>query len=141
MSDEYQTPLPLFNELNKRFHFRLDPCTTPSNPLGLPKFFTKEEDGLRQSWSPGPVYMAPPYSELELWTGRAWKESRKGILVVGLLPVDCSTRWWNTWVEPDAKVIPVPYRIRFPPKNTGCNFANAIVIWHGLQDFFERRKE
>ena len=58
---EYITPSWLYDELNKRFHFTLDPCTSADNPLNAPKLYTKQDDGLKQSWANESVYVNPPY--------------------------------------------------------------------------------
>ena len=51
-TDEWATPQALFDELNATFHFTLDPCATPENAK-CAKFYTKEQDGLKQDWGGG----------------------------------------------------------------------------------------
>ena len=46
---EWATPSDFFAELNKEFGFNLDPCSTHENAK-CEKHFTKEDDGLAQSW-------------------------------------------------------------------------------------------
>ena len=48
-NEEWATPQDLFDELNKEFHFDLDPCATEENHK-CETYFTKEEDGLQKSW-------------------------------------------------------------------------------------------
>ena len=48
-SNEWATPQKLFDELDKEFHFTLDPCCTHENAK-CKRHFTIEEDGLRQNW-------------------------------------------------------------------------------------------
>lgn len=48
-SDEWATPIEFFKELDKEFHFNLDPCSTAENHKCL-NYFTKEDDGLSKSW-------------------------------------------------------------------------------------------
>lgn len=48
-TDEWATPQSLFDKLNATFHFTLDPCATPENAK-CAKFYTKEQDGLKQDW-------------------------------------------------------------------------------------------
>ena len=48
-SDEWETPIDLFNILNKEFQFNLDPCATDENHK-CNKYYTKEENGLKPSW-------------------------------------------------------------------------------------------
>lgn len=45
----WETPQDFFNELNKEFHFTLDPCATPETAK-CKKFYTKEDDGLSKDW-------------------------------------------------------------------------------------------
>ena len=130
--DHYGTPVDFYDELNKRFHFKLDPCAWPDNALGTPYFYTEEDDGLVQSWAPGPVFMNPPYSTVTPWVQKAYEESLKGVLVVGLVRHDPSTRWWNDWVRGKGLVLPVPYRLHFVGGDGAYNFPSTVVIWHGL---------
>ena len=48
-TDKWATPQPFFDELDKEFHFDLDPCAIPENAK-CKRFFTPEDDGLRQNW-------------------------------------------------------------------------------------------
>lgn len=51
-TDEWATPQDLFDKLDATFHFTLDPCATPENAK-CAKFYTKEQDGLKQDWGGG----------------------------------------------------------------------------------------
>lgn len=55
-TDEWATPQDLFDTLDATFHFTLDPCATPENAK-CAKFYTKEQDGLKQDWG-GRLYGA-----------------------------------------------------------------------------------
>lgn len=46
------TPQDFFNTLNEEFHFGLDAAATPESAK-CSKFFTPEQDGLKQSWQVG----------------------------------------------------------------------------------------
>ena len=133
--DEYGTPLVFYEMLNQRFHFLLDPCTTLGNPLGTPYFHTLLDNGLNTEWDyGGPVFMNPPYSagNIAKWIEKAYRESLKGVLVVGLVRHDPSTRWWNKFVKDKCFVWPVPYRLRFVGGDGCYNFPSAVVIWTGF---------
>lgn len=130
--DSYGTPLDFYQELDKRFHFYLDPCAWPTNALNTPQFFTEVDDGLSLDWNPGPVFTNPPYSKMPLWSKKAYEESLKGNLVVGLVRHDTSTRWWNNWIKGKAWIEPIPYRIRFVGGDGAYNFPSTLVIWHGM---------
>jgi len=48
-SSEWSTPPTLFQALDAEFHFTLDVCATADNAK-CPKFFTLEQDGLKEDW-------------------------------------------------------------------------------------------
>lgn len=48
-TDEWATPKLFYEELDKEFHFTLDPCATEENHK-CDRYFTKEQDGLKQTW-------------------------------------------------------------------------------------------
>ena len=48
-TDEWATPQSVFDELDKEFHFSLDPCSTDENAK-CEKHYTKADDGLSKSW-------------------------------------------------------------------------------------------
>ncbi len=60
---EWATPQDLFDKLNAEFAFTLDPCSTDKNAK-VSKHFTKEQDGLKQSWENERVFMNPPYGRV-----------------------------------------------------------------------------
>ena len=59
-TDEWATPVKFFEELNEEFHFTLDPCATDENHK-CSKYYTKDDDGLQQSWGGEIVFTNPPY--------------------------------------------------------------------------------
>ena len=106
-SDQYRTPLELYEWLDRRFRFEL-----------------------------GPAFMNPPYSSVGPWVAKAESEANSGCLVVGLVRHDTSTKWWAAHVRGKALVIEPPYRVHFrevgSQKSAGAyNFPSAIVIWSG----------
>lgn len=48
-TEEWATPQDLFDKLDACFHFTLDPCATDENHKA-PRYFTREQDGLKQDW-------------------------------------------------------------------------------------------
>lgn len=72
-SCEWETPQYLFDELNREFHFTLDPCSTDENAK-CKKHYTKDEDGLNQDWTGEIVYCNPPYGrEMPLWIEKCYE--------------------------------------------------------------------
>ena len=56
---DWSTPQGVFDELNEEFNFTLDPCASDETAK-CSKYYTKEDDGLAQSWSGESVFMNPP---------------------------------------------------------------------------------
>lgn len=98
IKDEWQTPKWLLDDIEKRYgRIKFDPCTTPDNPTGASKFYTKEDNGLIQSWERGPADLAfinPPYGSRNLveWTNRILQDPGPW---VALVPARTCTKWWH----------------------------------------------
>ena len=77
--DEWETPRDFFSTLDREFHFTLDVASSDKNAL-CENHFTKEQDGLKQSWkTSGTVWCNPPYGRgIDKWMRKAYEESRGG---------------------------------------------------------------
>lgn len=76
-SCEWATPKDFFKSINDEFKFDLDVCATHENAK-CEKYFTKEQDGLKQLWS-GKVWMNPPYGkEIGKWLEKAVAYCKRG---------------------------------------------------------------
>ena len=58
-TDDWATPQEFFDELNREFHFDLDPAADENNHK-CDKYFTVKENGLLQSWGGDFLYFAIP---------------------------------------------------------------------------------
>lgn len=66
-TNEWATPQAFFDTLDAEFHFTLDTAATPENAK-CKRYFTKESDGLAQSWDNEIVFCNPPYGrEIGKW--------------------------------------------------------------------------
>ena len=54
-SNEWRTPQAFFNELDREFHFTLDPASTDENAK-CAKHYTAEDNGLMQDWTGETVF-------------------------------------------------------------------------------------
>lgn len=80
-TDEWATPQDFFDELNKEFSFTLDVCATDENTKVKGRYFTKEHDGLSQSWNGELVWCNPPYGrQIGKWVEKASKATGGGQL-------------------------------------------------------------
>ena len=59
-TDQWATPQWLYDELNKKFNFNLDPYADETN-CKCKKYFNKEQNGLQQDWGGQRVFCNPPY--------------------------------------------------------------------------------
>jgi phage N-6-adenine-methyltransferase len=95
------TPRSLFRQLNHEFAFTLDVAASSDNRK-TPAFFDLETDGLAQSWGGNRVWCNPPFSDIETWVAKAWREFGEGCdLIVMLIPANRTEQpWWQSRVEP-----------------------------------------
>lgn len=98
--DNRATPPEVFDPLHERFRFTLDACALPHNAK-LPRYFTPEQDGLKQSWYNESVWCNPPFSNIRPWIEKAWDESVRTKCVVMLVPANrTEQKWWQDLIEP-----------------------------------------
>ena len=126
-SNEWQTPSDLFQDLDEEFEFTLDPCCTKETAK-CAKFFTIQDDGLKQDWSKDVVFMNPPYGkEIKDWIKKAFKEAKKGATVVCLIPARTDTKYWHDYCF-KGEVRFLKGRLKF--SNAGsAPFPSAVVIF------------
>src|SRR5574344_1260059 len=92
-TDLWSTPIETFKRLDDIYHFELDVCADDKNHK-CNKYFTKDQDGLKQDWV-GICWMNPPYGrEIGKWIKKAYESSLNGATVVCLLPSRTDTKWF-----------------------------------------------
>jgi len=128
-SEEWETPQHIFDSLNEEFHFTLDPCATHKNAK-CEKYYTKEDDGLAQSWAGERVFMNPPYGrEIEKWIRKAWRSSlESNTIVVCLLPARTDTRWFHRYCA-EGMIWFIQGRLKFGENENSAPFPSMIVIF------------
>lgn len=127
-TDQWATPQAFFDELNKEFHFTLDPCADENNHK-CEKFFTKEQDGLAQTWEGETVFCNPPYSQNAKWVEKCYTESKKGSTVVLLIPARTDTRWFHNYIYGKAEIRFLKGRLKFGDSKNAAPFPSMIVIF------------
>jgi phage N-6-adenine-methyltransferase len=143
--DDRGTTPELFDPLHERFRFTLDVAAAPHNAK-CERYFTRDDDGLVQSWAGERVWCNPPYSDLRAWTGKAWDEYRAARLIVMLVPANRTEQgWWQDHIEPyrDQAHPRPPLRVEFlrgrprfirpnaviGPKGDRPPFGCCLLIW------------
>lgn len=118
--DDRAVPPDVFSGWQSRFGFTVDAAANAKNAK-LPRFWSKETDGLAQSWKDERVYCNPPFSNIAPWVAKA-REFEADIAVL-LVPANrTEQRWWQKHVEslrekqppdPCLRVEFLPGRLRF----------------------------
>ncbi len=133
-SIEWETPLALFNELNAKHQFTLDVCANAGNAK-CKRFFSKEDNGLAQSWAGEVCWMNPPYGRtIGKWIEKASQES-KHAKIVALLPARTDTKYFHDFInrKPGVKVEFLKGRVQFAqPEAETANrapFPSMLVIF------------
>lgn len=130
-SDEWETPLDFFEELDKEFHFTLDPCATAKNAKCV-NYVTKEQDGLSLNWGGQRVFCNPPYSQISKWVEKCYREGIKdNTLVVMLIPSRTETRYFHNFIYKRSEIRFVKKRIKFSGAVHNAPFPSMIVIFRG----------
>ena len=126
---EWATPQAFFDALNAEFHFTLDPCATAENAK-CSKFFTKEDNGLLQSWKGERVFCNPPYGrEISAWVEKCDKEARNGAeVVVMLIPARTDTRYFHEYIYKKHEVRFIAGRLHFNESKQSAPFPSMVVV-------------
>ena len=94
-SEEWATPQAFFDAQNFIYNFTLDVCASATNAK-CARYYTPADDGLKQSWAGERCWMNPPYGRvIGDWMRKAYAESKRGALVVCLIPARTDTAWWH----------------------------------------------
>lgn len=126
-TSEWETPQDFFDLLNSEFHFELDVCAKPENAK-CPRYFTPEEDGLKQKWT-GVCWMNPPYGrEIGRWVKKAYESAQEGATVVCLLPARTDTSWWHDYCM-KGEIRFIRGRLKFGGAKHPAPFPSAVVIF------------
>jgi phage N-6-adenine-methyltransferase len=128
-SIEYETPDSIWMPLNEEFQFTLDVASTSENAK-CSRHFTKNEDGLKQSWAGEICWMNPPYGRvMQKWVRKAHSEWKNGSTVVALIPARTNTGWWHDCIQDIATVRFIRGEVAFKGFDRGLWMPMCIVIW------------
>lgn len=112
LRDDWETPDELFRELDERYHFTLDPCSTHENAK-CAKHYTVDDDGLAQSWEGETVFCNPPYGrKIGAWVRKCWEESKHAKIVM-LIPARTNTAYFHDYIYNKARVTFIRGRLKF----------------------------
>lgn len=129
-STEWETPDWLFNQLNEEFEFTVDAAASKENKK-LDFFWSKEKDGLKQSWAGERVWVNPPWGadDLRAWTENAWQEANlNGVTTVMLVPVKADQDWWHLYALRAERRF-IPGRVYFGDSNGSYPGPVAVLVF------------
>lgn len=135
-SEEWETPQSLYDSLDAEFCFLLDAAASESNHKA-PYYFTRQDSAFHvgNEWHQfHTVYCNPPYGkQIERWVAKAAEESRKGAVVVMLLPARTDTRWFHEhcYNRQDVEIRFIKGRIKYRlgDKSAPAPFPSMLVIF------------
>ena len=139
--DDWETPPELFEKLNQEFRFTLDPCCTEKSAK-CKRYYTKEQDGLAQSWEGETVFCNPPYSPKTrnnpgqvAWIKKAYEESKKpNTTVVMLIPARTDTKAFHQYIYNRSEIRFLPGRIKFVGAKFNAPFPSMVVIFRKKEE-------
>jgi phage N-6-adenine-methyltransferase len=118
-----RTPKDIWESLSKEFNFTLDACASHKNHL-LDKYYTIDEDCLKQDWTGEVVYLHPLF---DMHIGKfVEKAFNSNCTTVMLLPASTHTRYFHSFIWDKENNKPrenVEVRFLEKPKQ-GFNFGN-----------------
>jgi phage N-6-adenine-methyltransferase len=125
--NEYGTPQELFDYYDRIYKFTCDVCATPELAK-CRKFFTPDQDGLKQPWR-GVCWMNPPYQNLGEWVKKAYESALQGTAVVlALLPMLSDANWFHEYAS-HAEIKLLKGRLQFDGGQGYTPFSHAIFIF------------
>jgi len=129
LTDLWETPDYIFNPLNEKYKFTLDPCCTYESRK-CPRYYTPEVDGLSQSWKDERVWVNPPYSRgnIDLWVKKCLEEGENAF-IVALLPVSTSSKWFHKYVWNKCRIEFLNKRVKFKGAKHPAPFSSMLCYY------------
>lgn len=128
-SDDWYTPIDLFNSLNEEFNFTLDPCASDLNHK-CNKYYTINDNGLLFSWEDEVVFCNPPYSDIKRWCEKCCYEYlSNNITIVLLIPARTDTQYFHEYILPYCELRFIKGRLKFGGSKNSAPFPSILCIY------------
>lgn len=125
-SNEWETPQHFFDELDREFHFTLDPCATSENAK-CKRYYTMADDGLSKDWAGETVFCNPPYGrQIGKWVEKA---ATSNATTVMLIPARTDTAYFHDYIYGKSEIRFIRGRLRFGGSKINAPFPNMVVIF------------
>ena len=80
------------------------------------------------------VFCNPPYSQIDKWVEKAYRETREdNTLVVMLIPARTDTRYFHDYIYQRSEIRFVKGRIKFGEAKYNAPFPSMVVIFRGAK--------
>lgn len=135
---DWCTPQSFYEELDREFHFTLDPASTDRSAKCV-NHYTVKDDGLSQSWGGQVVFCNPPYGRaISRWVQKGYEESQKpNTTVVMLIPARTDTSYFHNYIFGKAEVRFLRGRLKFTDEDgdeyDAAPFPSAVIIWRSSE--------
>lgn len=129
-TDLWSTPQKFFDQLNSEFNFTLDPCADEENHK-CEKYYTKEQDWLKQSRDNETVFCNPPYWKEIKKRVEKWAKARGGVIVM-LLPARTDTSRFHDYIYNRSEIRFIRWRLKFGDWKNSAPFPSMVVIFNNL---------
>lgn len=129
--EDWETPDELYDKYNRRYHFTVDVCADEKNHK-CARYFTKDQDGLKQNWDGERCWCNPPYGKAVAEFVKKAVESKA--LTVMLIPARTDTMWFHTYIYMRYPVEFIKGRITFKGAKHNAPFPSMIVIVDNLSE-------
>lgn len=127
-SDEWTTPLDLFNRLDNIFSFDIDLCASDTNHL-CKLYFTKNNSCLDKDLFDHVIYYNPPYfRNMYIFIKKCFELSKNNIVVM-LLPSRTDTKWFHDFILPYCDIIFIKGRLKFGGSKNSAPFPSIICCF------------
>ena len=128
-TDDWSTPQSFYDELDKEFHFTLDPSASDTN-YKCDKYFTEKDNGLLQNWGGNIVFCNPPYGKvIGEWVRKAHEEAQKpNTTVVMLIPARTDTKYFHEYIYKKHEIRFIKGRLKFGNSNNSAPFPSMVVV-------------
>ena len=131
-SDEWATPLDLFEPLAREYLIDLDVAASAANAK-CEEYFDRDLDGLQRDWGRRRCWMNPPHSALASWVAKADQEAQRGAVVIALLPARTDAGWFHEHVLDRYPVCWIRGRVRFVGATDNAPFPSMLVRFQVMQ--------
>jgi len=137
-NNEWYTPAPFIEAARRVFGgFDLDPASSEiaNRTVKAEQIFTAENDGLKQDWPIGRIWMNPPYAQplMGQFASKFASEIRRGSSGIVLVNNATETAWFQEMAAECSAICFPKSRIRFldPEGNPGAPLQGQAIIYCG----------